>query len=433
MLEEELYARWYAWAHSGQIVHWSGHSLRIIDPGRLNRVSGPDILSARFELDGAIYQGAVEFHREAGDWYRHGHHLDRQYAAVLLHVCPAEAGRQLAPVHHHLNALSVPTLALPPQPAEEARPGSGCPTVPADTELAKAALEIAARERLAFKIRYYEGRLQQATFRQVFYSHFLRALGFPHNADIFQRLALAVEWPLVEHLLKRGHQRDALLALYLGQAGFLPVDPADTYSRFLFALYEGFKDRLNRPPLSASAWTMAALRYHNHPHFRLAGWSELLRRKSLHPADELWTLLAARLPLAVLQKKLTAYFHLPVQGYWQKHYALGRRRKARQNRFFGPQRVDEILFNLLIPLFTARALLQDSTGFAAYLEDIYLSWPAPGWYGFAPRRFPGLPMLLPGPPKACYNQALLHLERFFCRSHRCAVCPLARKSLTSVH
>ena len=64
----------------------SGRRVRIRQPGRWNRGAGPDFLEAVIELDGEVRVGAVELHLYREDWWRHGHHLDKAYNPVVLHV-----------------------------------------------------------------------------------------------------------------------------------------------------------------------------------------------------------------------------------------------------------------------------------------------------------------------------------------------------------
>ncbi|HID38974.1 MAG TPA: DUF2851 family protein, partial [Calditrichaeota bacterium] len=155
----------------------------------------------------------------------------------------------------------------------------------------------------------------------------------------------------------------------------------------------------------------------------------LLLKRGTQPDNDLRKLLGARLPLTALRRRLQSYFSLSPEDYWQNHYALGRITNTRLHTFFGGQRVDEILFNLLIPFFSAQATLRGSEGFAAYLEDIFLNWPATEWYGFISRNFPWAETVFSKNCMAAYNQAFIHLNRTYCRPGFCNYCPLKRKNI----
>lgn len=70
-----------------------GRHLRILSPGRWNRLGGPDFSRAIVEIDGRRVEGDVELHLKAADWKTHGHADDPRYRDVVLHVVlfpPAE-------------------------------------------------------------------------------------------------------------------------------------------------------------------------------------------------------------------------------------------------------------------------------------------------------------------------------------------------------
>lgn len=63
-----------------------GQSLEILFPGHLNTLAGPDFSQAKIYLDQLYWDGAVELHMNASDWFRHGHQNDSAYDNVILHV-----------------------------------------------------------------------------------------------------------------------------------------------------------------------------------------------------------------------------------------------------------------------------------------------------------------------------------------------------------
>jgi hypothetical protein len=63
-----------------------GKSLQIIDQGNLNHTDGPDFTQASIVIDGITWHGDVEIHLQENGWKAHGHHQDRNFNTVILHV-----------------------------------------------------------------------------------------------------------------------------------------------------------------------------------------------------------------------------------------------------------------------------------------------------------------------------------------------------------
>jgi len=64
----------------------SGASVEIINPGRWNRLGGPDFLGAELCLNGERTRGDVEIDLRSADWEIHGHGRDPAFRGVILHA-----------------------------------------------------------------------------------------------------------------------------------------------------------------------------------------------------------------------------------------------------------------------------------------------------------------------------------------------------------
>ena len=69
-----------------EVLDADGRAVRVCNPGRLNGGPGPDFRDAIIEIDGAELRGDVELHVRASAFRSHGHHLDRAYNNLALHV-----------------------------------------------------------------------------------------------------------------------------------------------------------------------------------------------------------------------------------------------------------------------------------------------------------------------------------------------------------
>ena len=81
----------------------------IFDPGKPNNADGPDFLNAHIQIGDLAWYGDVEIHWSTKDWKVHGHHTDRNYNRVILHVVWHQSTRKDAKREDN---SSIPTLVL---------------------------------------------------------------------------------------------------------------------------------------------------------------------------------------------------------------------------------------------------------------------------------------------------------------------------------
>ena len=422
MREEELYKKWRQLARSGQGVSCGGHRLRVLSPGRLNETRGPDFVAARFELDGVVYQGDVECHRDVRDWYRHRHHLDEAFANVLLHLVAAPHPDPQT-VRHRFSAEPIPTISI---------------NVAAESSLAECPLERVpssfpdilnrmALRRLHDRVRLFQDRLEAQTAEVLFHRFLWRALGYADNSAAFERLAETLPWSRLTALAgEHGWNEETAYALYAGLAGFLPAegDP-DLWTAALRARYRRWQTVLDAAELPSGSWQWAGQRGCNHPHFRLAGGVAVLWHLGERPFSVLENLMAQRLGCAPFMQRLQTVFYRPCRSYWQRHFSLGAPQVRTGRRvYFGAARLTEILINVVLPLAMAQAARKGSEGFLAYLESCYLQLPSLPVYGALRRRFAWVKSW-PAAVHPAWLQGVLELKNSYCSANDCRACPLS--------
>ena len=414
MQEFELYRQWQSLTDSGAYPLANGQVLQVIHSGKLNTARGPDFRSARFILNGVTYQGDVECHVRAEDWYRHQHHLDPAFANVLLHViAPGQETSQ--PVTHTLSSDPIPTVSLPSfrSPQTERVCAAGSDALPV--------IHALGRERFLDKSRRLEHLLHTFSAERIFYDMGLTVLGYGGNETGFRMLARHLPWSWFNRFIQT-HSQQTIEAVCLGQAGLLHNTPA--YSAQLNALFKACQPALEYQPLPGTIWQFAGIRPQNYPSFRLAGWSTLYSRQA-RPFSTLYERLCDRLPLSELQRFINAFFQFPCPPYWQTHYSFQKERPpAAGSRYcFGVSRINEFLINLVLPLAYALARQSGSAGFAEYVLAFYAGLRQPGLYGRLKRTFPGLASVR----RIQAMQGLLHLQQHYCFSKACGLCPLNGK------
>ncbi|MCA8829970.1 DUF2851 family protein [Hymenobacter pini] len=399
-----------------------GQPITVLRPGHRNSDAGPDFLNARLRLGEVEWNGAVEIHIRASDWYRHQHQTDAKYDQVILHVVYAAD----APVER-TNGSAIPTLALQPriappllaayerlsnQPPEAALPCAPLldqvPQLARTMMLGRALLERVEQkaDRLA-ELHQQTGQDWEATTWQALAA----AFGFQKNSEPMGRLARALPWSL---LRRHRHDGTQLAALVLGQAGFLAEEPADDFISQLrqeFAFMQ-HKYNLHGSGLAQHDWNFLRLRPANFPSVRLVQLLALLQAR-----PTLFDALLTALDMQALER----FFAVPLPAYWQTHTRPGKPGKTGP---LGKSSIHLLITNVVVPLRVAYArsvgnpeqveaavtLLDQLPSEHNHLTELYEA------AGFRNK-------------SATDSQGLLALQKGYCAPRRCLVCGIGARLL----
>ncbi|MBI2935843.1 MAG: DUF2851 family protein, partial [Chloroflexi bacterium] len=267
------------WLENAVRLGWldclDGGRLRLLYPGRPGVGPGPDFRDAILLTPaGAVISGDVELHLEPKGWVRHGHHLDRNYNGVVLHVVLWPQGGSGSPKEALLQAgVRVPTTALFPvlqhlrgraKATGEREPG--VPISPPEAFLVSGLdqrdsgqlLDQAGDSRFLAKGAHWSRELSRAGLgegaEELLYQALMEALGYSRNRSPF--LAVAQGLPIA--FLRRAFQgwspaerALSLKALFLGSGGF-----ADRFTSSLAHLRERWASLGMLPLVELGSWDL---------------------------------------------------------------------------------------------------------------------------------------------------------------------------------
>lgn len=415
----------YIWAHRlydmAGLETTSGERVRVLSPGIQNTDAGPDFFNACVRIGAREWAGNVEVHRNSSDWIRHGHHLDKAYDSVVLHV----VGRCDMDIYRS-NGEPVPQLVLniPERFGDDCRylleRDSFLPCAgrlhEIDSLLLSAWIGALAVERLQQKIERLFGwfDLYRGSWEEVCYISLARSLGFGVNSDPFERLARSLP------LLFLQKHADSLLqteAFLFGQASLLKDAgrTADAYYGRLCKEYGFLRHKFGLTPLPEESWKFFRLRPANFPHQRIAMLAQLVH--------EGFTLFSAILETESLEG-LRQLFGIRLNGYWDNHYTFEQSSLSR-SKLLGYGAIDVLLINAVVPLLYAYGM---KTGSEAYGERALglLEEMKPERNSIV-NRFgeAGLVAL-----SALESQAFLQLHREYCEKKKCFYCRIGHKLLS---
>jgi hypothetical protein len=403
-----------------------GRECAIVSPGTLNRDAGPDFLGARFRLDDALWVGNVEIHVKSSDWYLHRHHEDEAYRTVILHVV-FEHDREVM----QQDGTAIPVVELK---------GALCPTLytrylqfmASANEIPCAALIKGAEipiytqwlvslgmQRLIRKgegLDHLFNRLG-SDWRSLLFVSFCRSFGQKINDDIFEMLALRIPLSLVE---KCGADRLVLEALLFGQAGLLSAAREAGSCDYLSGLnqeYQRLNYQYDLEPMEPHLWRFLRTRPANFPTVRMAQLAALMES----------FLATNMLQEGGLLEWREEALRCTISAYWQHHYHFGKR-GVRLPHQMGPESVDRIIVNGLMPPLLRYGSLYKAHGFVESLMDLAGQLKPEEhriirlWHNLGIRC-----------GSALESQGLTELFGEYCRQKRCLDCRIGHQLLSKAY
>ena len=353
-----------------------GRRLRVLYPGRPTSGPGPDFRDALLQVQGRHpVRGDVEVHTQSRGWREHGHHRDPRYNRVLLHVVARTAGGEHSPRH---DGEDVPVVGLlgDDQELEEVlhatdAAGLSLPLLQrwralATEQLCKL-LDEAGRKRFLEKSARFQALLRQEDDEQLLYSRTMEALGYSRNRQPFLDLASRLPWsvvreagshtlpgeriPLIEGLLLRGAGLQSKGLFPVGRGGFetRPYAALPPHNRLVQRIVARIV------PMDSSAWCFAGVRPQNQPHRRIAGAARLLAR---YIDSGFMPFLSSK--VASEEAKEIRHAFTVAEG---------------PISLIGPQRALDIVVNVVLPMFHARAIIAGDRALAGSCLRLYYGTP----------------------------------------------------------
>ncbi|MCO6476078.1 MAG: DUF2851 family protein [Phaeodactylibacter sp.] len=323
----------------------TGEPIEILHAGTYNTHAGPDFLNARIRIGDTLWAGNVEMHLRASDWLKHGHHEDRAYDNVILHVVMEED----TPVHH-ARGERIPCLEMKkriPQKlaAHYLRLLNNEDWIACEGQFAAVSeltrnlwLERLAAERLEQKALAIARQLEQnkENWEETFYHFLARSFGARVNAEPF--MMLAQRCPLLL-LRKHRHSLFQMEALLFGQSGLLTGPFAEEYPQQLQKEYRFLRRKYKLQPLPPQSWKFLRLRPANFPTLRIAQLAALLFQ-----SDNLFSKVMA----AINMTEVENIFEVKLSNYWWTHYTFDKASDKKQ-KALGREAIHLIFINTIAP------------------------------------------------------------------------------------
>ncbi|MEI6350419.1 MAG: DUF2851 family protein [Verrucomicrobiota bacterium] len=347
--ELEIQARWFSGEFGSTFFTLTGDTVEIVQFGEWNREAGPDFREAAVSINGApAVRGCIELDPDVRDWERHGHAVNPAYCNVILHVFFSAGKSDFftqtamggAVPQVRLDLARLDRTSLNPVPAAKLGRCSG-PLATMEPCQISGLLAAAAHYRMRRKAQRIAQAVEVHGETEAPYEFIAETLGYKANKLPFR--LLAQRFP-VGRLRKN---RTELEAVLFGASGFL--NAADMHDvrldtkGYLRSLWENWWPRraeYGNLVLPAKMWKCGGVRPMNHPHRRVGALAELARRwpkarEILRSAD----------PVLIHR-----FFASLSHEYWDHHYTLTSAASPAPMALVGPERVNAILVNVVLPM-----------------------------------------------------------------------------------
>lgn len=446
--EELLHYIWrFRLYPAGSLETTDGLKVEVIDPGMHNLHAGPDFFNAKIRIGNKVWAGDVEIHRVSDEWERHGHHTDKAYNSVILHLAE-RVNREV----FNERGQQIPQCELP-VPGEVSRSADylvhsnsplPCkdylPSLPPSFVISF--LDKLAIERLERKTRDIYTHLERfcQSWDEVFYVLLARSFGFGLNADIFERLALSLPF---KYIRRHGDNLLQVEALLFGQAGLLeesankdterPVitgkmeevavmqknreseEREDDYFLRLQSEYRFLKAKYSLSPLEGYLFKRMRVRPHSFPEIRIAQLAALVQS-----SDRLFSQVLEREDV----REWMSLFEISPSLYWRRHFSFGKR-SPESTRQLGYTSRQILLINTVAPILFAYGKKTDTESYCD--RALLLLESLKPENNVIVSEFCEAGII---PRSAFDSQALIQLRRAYCEQRKCLFCRIGHRILS---
>lgn len=393
------------------LITENGVMVEVIDPGLYNENAGPDFFNSKIRARGKVWAGNVEIHRASSDWVRHGHHKDKAYNSVILHLAEEidtdivnESGRKVPQcrvvvseqLSNNAEYLINSKYNLPCQNFL-----SSIPRVKLNGWLSYLTMD-----RLMRKTKNIYTHLNRFnnSWDEVFYIVLSRNYGFGINSEEFERLALSLPY---KYILKHSDSLFQVEALMFGQAGLLENDIQDDYYLRLKNEYKFLKTKYKLKGIEGYVFKKLRVRPVSFPVIRIAQLAALLQK-------------SGRLFSTILKMKdykdFFNYLQTEPSDYWQSHYSFGVS-SAKSKKLLGAASLDIIVINTVVPILFAYGKKSVNKEYCIRAIDILESIKPEN--NRIIREFVAAGVV---PSNAADSQAIIQLRKEYCEKRKCLYC-----------
>ena len=480
--EELIYKIWEEKRIYSSLTTADGLSLEIIDCGERNHdEAGPDYRNARIKIGNITFNGDVEIDTLHSDWKSHGHNLNKRYNKVILHAVLSNDSSY--PFVVTQSGRKVPTLSLEKFLSSSIKQNieQDLKAIQSEDEIAMPCSQlnhkIGRREKLNYlknlglqrfrkKCEKNIERLKELVllnelnikepkvyhnfhkeistrvytqkdfehlelWQQLYYEQLFEALGYSKNKDIMLKLSKTIDIKFIKSVNQINKEKIESILFHI--SGMFPDvinitdEETSEYIRKSLDLWSSIKNNYDSGFLNKNDWNFFKLRPQNFPTIRIAAGARLLERIVMHEQfTRIVNIFKQHTDSNKLITKLRNEIIIKGDGYWSEHYNFNKETKTKLNYFIGLGRADEIIINIILPIYSVYFEINGNKEQSQKVLDLYLNYyqkegnhlvdQINNTLGLKNEKF-----------RSVYYQGMIDLFRNYCIKKKCMECEIGKK------
>ncbi|MEJ2194733.1 MAG: DUF2851 family protein [Ignavibacteriaceae bacterium] len=482
--EKLFYEIWREKNFSKKILNTNNLEIEILDAGENNKdLAGPDFLNSRIKIGNITYKGDVEIDTWHSNWKSHGHYLHKKYNKVILHVVLSnerfkpyvitQDGRKVHSVclFDFLNDVSKSAIRDAIISERNSRRFSmPCAEYNNDVlqkDKLKFILELGVErfnrkekrilERLKEMIYLKQMNIREPIVRydfgeefrnkkfstdefndtyiwqQLIYEMIFEALGYSKNKEMMGKLAAAVNLEFLNQFDRDDDFKMVIESSLFNVSGILLKNYSSLdektagYLRTITEIWSSIKDKYDGTYFNNEKWHFFKLRPQNFPTVRIAGGSRILNRLI---RDNLFEKILLGFSENDNPKKVILISRnlliVEGEGFWRSHFVIGKDAKVELKYFVGLSRADEIIVNVILPIFAVYFEIFKNNDVARRVKNLYLNFHQKSSNQVVNQVMDTL-RLNDHNVKSVNIQGMIELFRNYCVKERCLECKIGKE------
>ena len=480
--EELIYKIWEEKRIDSSLSTADGLSIEIIDCGiRNNDEAGPDYRHARIKIGNITFTGDVEIDTLHSDWKAHGHNLNQRYNKVILHAVLSNDSSY--PFVVTQSGRKVPTLSLEGFLSSSVKQNieQDLKSIQSEDEITMPCSQlnhiVERREKLFFlknlgllrfrkKCEKNIERLKELVlldelhinepkvfhdfhkeistreytqkdfehlelWQQLYYEQIFEALGYSKNKDIMMKLSKAADTKFLKSVDQLTKEKIESILFHISglfpDVIDIPNEETSEYMRTSLDLWSSVKNNYDSGLLNKNDWNFFKQRPQNFPTIRIAAGARLLEKIIIHEQFiRIINIFKQYADTNKLITKLRNEIIIKGEGYWAGHYNFNKETKTKLNYFIGLGRADEIVINILLPIFSVYFEIHGNKDLSQKVLDLFLNYyqkegnhlvdQVNDTLGLKNEKF-----------RSVYYQGMIDLFRNYCIKKKCMECEIGKQ------